>query len=378
MNINIDIPVIGNNEELLTTVLESIGEAYQVKNVSVEDLKKETHQIIIILKNDKESPLDLAQSILNEHSNTPIIFISDMPDFELLRELTRMGITDYFVLPDEEWQFLERINKLILTMKEIKTETSSSEGFIRGGGKVFTFFSGKGGSGKSLISSLFAQTLKLDSTAKVLFIDLNLQYGGAETYLGINSTRSMIDLIPVIHEISEHHIRNVSEIMEPSKLEVLVSPRDTELAERINEDFVMRLIRASKRSYDFIIIDTPSYMDIKTFTALNESDRIYYVMNQDTVSIRVLKYVDTVLKQLGLVTDERMELVMNFTGKDNELSNKDIQRFVSYPISANIKRDFKGVHASMNKGEPLRKEPKDKKLSPVAKDLKKWVRSMLK
>lgn len=378
MNKNIDIPVIGNNEELLTTILESIGDVYQVKNVTVEDLKSLSYEILIILKDEKESPLDLAQSILNVRSNTPIVFISDMPDFELLRDLTRMGITDYFVLPDEEWQFLERFNKLVETMREKRSETSASEGFIRGGGKVFTFFSGKGGSGKSLISSLFAQTLKLESTAKVLFIDLNLQYGGAETYLGIDSTRSMIDLMPVIHEINEHHIRNVSEIMEPSKLEVLVSPRDTELAERINEDFVMRLIRASKRSYDFIIIDTPSYMDIKTFTALNESDRIYYVMNRDTISIRVLKYVDTVLKQLGMVTDERMELVMNFTNKDNELSNKDVERFVSYPISANIKRDFKGVQASMNKGEPLRKEPKDKKLSPVAKDLKKWVRSMLK
>ena len=53
----------------------------------------------------------------------------------------------------------------------------------RGGGKVFSFYSGSGGTGKSIVSSVFAQTLKLESTANVLFIDLNLQYGGAENGL---------------------------------------------------------------------------------------------------------------------------------------------------------------------------------------------------
>ncbi len=373
-----DIHVLGNNKALFSVVKTAIGDDFQLKHVVPGDLKKETVHLIFILKTERESPLDLAQYILSEHPNASVVFINDSPNFELLRDLTRVGVTDFFVLPDEEWLFSERIKALVETKLITKEKAATTEGFKRGGGKVFTFYSGKGGTGKSLISSTFAQTLKVESTAKVLFIDLNMQYGGAETFLGIDSERSMIDLIPVIEELNEHHIRNVSETMEPSGLDVLVSPRDAEMAEKIDDTFIMRLIRASKRSYDFIIIDAPSNLDVKTFTALEESDRIYYLMILETISIRVLKGVETLLKQLGIHPEEQLELIVNLKGKDNELSKKDIERFVTYPIAYEIRRDLKGVQAHMNKGEPLRKEPQEKKLTPVAKDIQKWVRSMLK
>lgn len=207
---------------------------------------------------------------------------------------------------------------------------------------------------------------------------MNLQYGGSETFLGIDSNRSMIDLIPVIHELNEHHIRNVAEKEPYSDMDVLVSPRDAEMAEKIDEEFITRLIRSSKRNYDFIIIDSPVMMDEKVYTALTEADQIYYVMNLDTISIRILKGVETLFRQLGIMTEERMDLVLNFTGRDNELTKKDIERFYSYPVAAEIRRDLKGVQSFTNKGEPLRKEFKERRLPPIAKDIRKWVRSMLK
>ncbi|MUV39183.1 hypothetical protein JNUCC1_03056 [Lentibacillus sp. JNUCC-1] len=372
-----DIYIFGHNDELYPIVEATVAEGFQLKHVTPEDLKKLTIQIVLVLKTEEESPLDQVQHVLSEQPDAAVVFVNNQPEFELLRDLTRLGVNDYFVLPEEEWLLTERI-KGLAEAKLISKENTTAEGFRRGGGKVFTFYSGKGGTGKSLISSTFAQTLKLESTGKVLYIDLNMQYGGAETFLGIDSERSVIDLLPVINELNEHHLRNVSETLEPSGLDVLVSPRDAEIAEKIDESFIMRLIRASKRSYDFIIIDTPSNLDVKTFTALEESDRIYYLMNLDTISIRVLKGVETLLKQLGVDPEERLELIINFKGKDNELSKKDIERFVTYTIASEIRRDFKGVQAHMNKGEPLRREPQEKKLTPVAKDIQKWVRSMLK
>lgn len=77
------------------------------------------------------------------------------------------------------------------------------------------------------------------------------------------------------------------------------------IAERIDEDFVLRLIRASRRSYDFIIIDVPTWMDERVYTAIEESEKIYYVMSYDTVAIRVLKSVEDLLQQLGLVTKRK-------------------------------------------------------------------------
>ena len=62
----------------------------------------------------------------------------------------------------------------------------------------------------------FAQTMKLETTAEVILIDLNGQYGGVETMFSIESNRSLADLIPVIGELNESHIRNVSKTQEHS------------------------------------------------------------------------------------------------------------------------------------------------------------------
>ncbi|MGP4109004.1 AAA family ATPase [Virgibacillus sp. L01] len=372
-----DIYVIGKNEELISSLGEHINESFQIHFIAATDLKKYNAQIVILL-NSNNSAVDDAQVVLSDSPNASIICLNDEEDFELLRGLIRLGISDYYVFPGEELIFQEHLEILAREVKQRIEKADETESFKRGGGKIFAFYSGSGGTGKSLLSTTFAQTLKLESTAKVLFIDLNLQFGGAETFLGIDSNRSIIDLLPVIDELNEPHLRNIAEKEEHSDLNVLVSPRDAEMAEKINDEFIIKLLRASKRSYDFIIVDLPNWIDERVFTVLEEAYRIYYVMDIDTVAIRVLKGVENLFNRLGIITDDRLELVMNFKGKDKELTKKDMDRFVSYTIAAEIRKDIKNVQSYINQGETLRKEVQEKKLTPVAKDIHKWVNSMLK
>ncbi|GAB3047801.1 AAA family ATPase [Virgibacillus ainsalahensis] len=372
-----DIYVIGTNEDLIDTVKEQIRDSFQLHVVSTSDLKKHNAQIILIVNSDNNSAVEDAQLVLADFPSASIICLNDEENFDVLRGLIRLGISDYYVLPGEEILFMEKLQTVAKATADLMDRQLDTGSFKRGGGKVLTFYSGSGGVGKSLISTVFAQTLKLESTANVLYIDMNLQYGGSETYLGLESNRSIVDLIPVIDELGEHHIRNVAEIEKHSNLQVLVSPRDAEMAEKISDEFILRLLRASKRNYDFIIIDLPVWVDERVYAALEEAHKIYYVMNIDTIAIRILKNVESLFHRLGVVTEDRLELVMNFKGKDKELNKKDMERFVAYTIAAEIRRD-KGLQNYINQGEPLRKEPKEKKLTTVAKDVHKWVHSMLK
>lgn len=159
---------------------------------------------------------------------------------------------------------------------------------------------------------------------------------------------------------------------------MLISPRDAELAESVDGEFITRLLRACRRTYDFIIIDLPSTIDESTYAALVEADRIYYPITMDTPSIRLLKSVEDLFQRLGIATEDRFEFVINKKGRENELTKKDLERFVSYPVAAEIRRDIKGVQAAINKGNPIRTQPKEKKMILAAKDIHKWVHSMLK
>lgn len=364
MDNQIKLLIIGEENSLYSTIKEGLHE-YNFSFLHIEnyrsELKRQDASLVIILRNTVELGIDTIQKIEDEMQALPILFVSEVQDFQLLRDVTRAGAVDYIVIPDEINILTNRIQDYTVNHINIKKDLSPT-GFKRGGGQVMAFYSGKGGSGKTFLSSTFAQTLKLESTAQVIYIDFNLQFGGAETFLGIESNRALTDLNPVIHEINEHHIRNVSEKEPYSKLEVLISPKDAELAETIDEDYVIKLIRACKRSYDFIIIDMPTIIDERSYATLLEVDKIYYVMNLDTPSIKVLKHVEELFRRLDISLDDRIEIVVNGTSKDNELTKKDLERFVKYPIISQIRRDHKGIQSTVNQGQPIRKETKEKNL----------------
>lgn len=339
--------------------------------------------IVLLVNPDDESGIELIQYIHSEYPNIIIVFILKQQDFLLLRDASRAGATDFFILPDELNQFSDRMERILLIAKEQKNNgglqsITSGSGLRRGRGQIISFYSGKGGSGTTLLASTFAQTLKLESTAQVILIDMNLQFGGVDTYLGLESNRSLAALKPVINELNENHIRNVSDKEPYSKMEILLSPRDAEIAEGLNEDFFTKLLRACRRSYDFVIVDLPVNMTANTYVALEEADMIYYVLNLDTPSLHVLKHVEELFKRLGMDTEERLEIVVNQKGRDNELTPQDIKNLLSAPVCAEVRRDIKGIQTLINKGEPLRKATKEKKLTPVAKDVRKWVLSILK
>ena len=49
-----------------------------------------------------------------------------------------------------------------------------------------------------------------------------------------------------------------------------------------------------------------------------------------------------------------------------------------YPITATVRKDIKGLQPFINKGEPVRKVLKERKMIPFAKDVRKLTRELLK
>lgn len=380
MNEGNQILVVSDQDTTKEQLKNTLKDYQRVQYIYPQEIMKEIDRIapdiVLVFKPENESSVDLIQNIRSETPQSKLIFMTESEDFDLLREVTRAGALDFFVIPNELSMLNERVGSIIqlIQRQQSQEETSAStQSFIKGRGQVYSFYSGKGGSGKSLLASTFAQTLKLESTAKVIAVDLNLQFGGVETYLGLESNRSLTELKPVIDELNESHIRNAVEREEHSSLELLLSPRDAEAAEGVTEDFVSKLIRACRRSYDFVIIDLPTIVDETTYIALEESDIIYYIMNLDTPSFQVFKHVEMLFQRLNIDISQRLELVINQVAKENELKASDLKKFINSNIASEIRRDFKGVQAVINQSQPLRTQQREKKLIPVAKDIRKWV-----
>ena len=376
--------LIVSDDPQLSAQLEPYLSFCAVERSAPEEVKKEFDRIapdlVLLSMQDQEAAVESIQYMMGLNPVVRIACIARQRDFDYLREVTRSGAIDYLVLPEELSLLTSRLPGIvqqIQQMKKSEKETSTGHSFKKGRGQIYAFYSAKGGSGKTLVAGSFAQTLKFESTAQILLVDLNLQFGGMESLLNIESNRSLADLKPVIMELNENQIHNVTEREAYSHLEVLLSPADGEIAETITSDFIISLLRVCRRSFDFVIVDISAEMNTITYAALEEADRIFYVLNPDTPSIRMFKKAENLFFRLGMNMQDRLKMVYNKVGGANEIGPKDMEEFISYPVEATLRLDNKGVTPALNRGEPLRKESGEKKIPIFSKDVQKWVHGLL-
>jgi pilus assembly protein CpaE len=386
METKLNILIVSNND-VLSGQLKTIAENTEENDVmtatltdAIREMNRETRDIVIMTQSETDLDMEIVELMHQINPLVFIIFIAHQTDFVLLRNMMNAGVDEFFVFPEETSLFTGRFATTIknYAIKKNSRETGKSFSFGKGRGQIISLYSGKGGSGKTVISSVLAQTLKLESTAEVILIDLNSQYGGIESMFSIESNRSIADLLPVMDELNESHIRNVSKTEQHSKLQILLSPTDAEVAESLSDDFIAKLLRTSRRAFDYVIVDLPTTVTGPVITAMEESDKIFYVLTPDTPSLKILKHYEELSTRIGMNLVGKMEIVLNLTSRENEVQEKDIKNIVRYPITATLRKDIKGLQPFINKGEPVRKVIRERKLIPFAKDVRKLTRELLK
>jgi pilus assembly protein CpaE len=333
---------------------------------------------IVLLHERKDgSGIALIPLIKREVSDALIIYLAERRDPIRARDVNRAGAFDLLFLPEEINALEDVLGRALRAWQLGSGSREAAAEFAWGRGQVIAFTSGKGGCGRSLLASTLAQTLMLESTVGVLLVDLNLQYGGVETYLGVENDRTLYDLTPVLQELNDNHIRSVTVVEPHSQVEVLVSPADAEIGEQIGEEHVERLLRAARLYYDYILVDLPTEMTPISYTALEEADRIFYVMTPDALSFRIFSRVLDLYAKINVDPTDRLEVLLNRVSRDSELDARDVQQHFGFPVAGIFQEDFKRIQQAINRGHPLRTSRRERGLSPFARDVQKLARALL-
>lgn len=366
-------------EDIISRVANNFPQHLHIKPVEVrQEIARLGPDVIVLQEPGDDSGLQLLHYISNELPDALVVYLTEDRDPIKARDVNRSGAFDILFMPDEITALNDVLSRAVKAMQvQQKNKAKAAGSFTWGRGQVIAFYGGKGGAGRSLVASTLAQTLQLDSSSSVLLVDLNLQYGGLETFLDVEHERSLFDLTPVLKELNDNHIRNVTAIEPKSQMEVLLSPRDAEVAERITEEHVQRLLRTSRLYYDYILVDLPTEMNPVTYSALEEADRMFYVMTPDSPAIRTFGHVLNLFSKLSVDPTGRLEIILNRIHKDTELKEKDVKQHFNYPITAELREDAKRVQSAINRGVPLRSGRKEKKSSVFVKDIQKLSRVLL-
>lgn len=185
--------------------------------------------------------------------------------------------------------------------------------------KLVTVASATGGCGKTFFATNAASVFTA-AGARVLIVDLDLQFGEVAAALQVQHAYSLYDglygtsgeRLPAsamrehLDALVHHH---------PLGFDVLTAPRDPVLADFVGARDAMTLLDAVLPRYDVVIADTPPSLNDVVIAALDRSDVVTVLATLDVPSLRNLTSFLDVLKRLGM-DDQRVRLVLNKAERD--------------------------------------------------------------
>lgn len=233
-------------------------------------------------------------------------------------------------------------------------------------GQLITVFAGKGGCGKSTISTNLAVALSANGNRKVCLIDLDLSFGDIAIMLQLVPERSMVDAVSMSGRLDETGMRSLLTSY-CTGVDTLLAPAGPADGERVNRELVSEIIELARQHFDFIVVDTPPFFSDQVLAALDVTDYYILIATPDVPSLKNLRLTLDMFDLLEYSKDRRV-VVLNRADSRVGLTQTDIERVVRNPIQGHVP-STRDVPVSINRGVPLMVEDPGHPVSRAIRDV---------
>ena len=219
-------------------------------------------------------------------------------------------------------------------------------------GTVLTVASSTGGCGKTFYATNLAYHLARVTGQRVCLVDLDLQFGEVSTALRLKPRFSVADALAGDvddEELCEH----VEEFMtpHPAGFQVLTAPRDPSEADQIDPPRVIQVVRALKRRFDFVVVDTPAQLSETVLAAFDQSSRLLVLATFDLPSVRNTTVFLNTLEKLKIPVED-ISVILNKVEDGVGIEVDEVNEVFDHRIESTLVY-AKEVSRSINQGEPV-------------------------
>lgn len=292
--------------------------------------------------------LEAAEIIETKFPNVMVIIMSVQSDHEYLKKAMFIGAKDYIIKPFTCEQLVESIEN---TYRKYHEKTVVTRKQKMHDAKIISFFSTKGGVGKSVISSNYGLLLAKNPDARVLIWDLDLQFGDQGLLFDKQKCKTLTDLVDEsafeVMADADNYIEKITDNMH-----LLCAPTTPEKAEFISKEVIGQLMVLFKENYDFIILDLGVNYDEITLTALDLSDKVLFITTPDILSLKNTKLGLNVMKSLNY-ENAKVNVIVNKFSSSYAIKPTEIEELLHFKIAAYIPEENKDFASAINLGKPI-------------------------
>lgn len=257
------------------------------------------------------------------------------------------------------------ILELFKRNKDKKQEKEETPVFYRRPvpGRIVVFTSGKGGVGKTTLSTSVAYVLA-EAGKKVLLIDLDTGLRNIDILLSVSDK-----IIWNLYDVTEKKVPWQKAVVSPMQnLYVLVSDHMRE-KEAIRKDAFELALYDMASHFDFIILDCPAGIEYGFRLAVSCADEAVVVAGPDMPSLRGAAQVTRILRSKKPCVGVINKVIPELKEKGLCAGKKEAEEILEIPVTAEIPLD-NAVVGCAHMGVPIMSV---KKNSPFKKEVKKFV-----
>ncbi|KAB0490958.1 MULTISPECIES: AAA family ATPase [Pseudomonas] len=272
----------------------------------------------------------------------PLLVCGPMDEREGMRMAMQAGARDFLPEPVSAEDLQSALDRMQM---ELHSDLGAK-------GKLVAVMNAKGGSGASMLACNLAHQLSVQG-GRTLLLDLDLQFGSLAHSLDVLPTHSHTDVLQQIDTLDSVALRGFCSHFSPS-LHVLGGRTDELcLSQEIRLEQLDSLLRLSRNTYDWVVVDLPRHIDHLTGITLEQSDRVYIVLQQSLSHLQDANRLVRILRDDLGVQSNRLHVVVNRFDKSSPFKPKDISDALRCNELHKLPNDYAVVSESQNTGVPL-------------------------
>ena len=272
----------------------------------------------------------------------PLLVCGPLEEHEGMRLAMQAGARDFLPEPVSAEDLQSALDRM-------QMELHSDRGAK---GKLVAVMNAKGGSGASMLACNLAHQLSVHG-GRTLLLDLDLQFGSLAHSLDVLPTHSHTDVLQQIETLDSVALRGFCSHFSPA-LHVLGGRADELcLSQDIHLEQLDSLLRLARNTYDWVVVDLPRHIDHLTGITLEQSDRVYIVLQQSLSHLQDANRLVRILRDDLGVQSNRLHVVINRFDKASPFKPKDISDALRCADLQKLPNDYAVVSESQNTGVPL-------------------------
>jgi pilus assembly protein CpaE len=219
------------------------------------------------------------------------------------------------------------------------------------GGKILLIYSPKGGTGCSTVAVNLGIALEQVTSKKVVLVDASLQFGDLGVLLNLQGDRSIANATARLDDL-DADVMSAILSPHPSGLQVLAAPPSPETSETIAAQDIKRILEILRQEFDYVLIDTWSYLDDIVLAAMDLADRLLIVMTPEIPSIKSTKQFFEIAEALQFPTNQ-IDLILNKVLPRDGIRPEQLEGSIKHTILAQLLYDPRSIRQSTNQGLPI-------------------------